>query len=101
MILTARCSMFADMNYLTPTCWSERGQFTPGQIERMLASYELYRLSPTSYLGMNGTESNATAVGGTGNVTGRVDNETLPVPTSIGNRWSYAKGFDLDLEGSP
>ena len=90
------------MNYLTPTCWSERGQFTAGQMERMLASYEQYRLSPTSYLGRNGTDFNTTVSGvseGALNVTGRENNDTLPASSVTGNRWSYAKGLDLNLEG--
>lgn len=32
------------MNYLTTKCWSERGHFTAGQIERMLGEFEHYRV---------------------------------------------------------
>jgi len=32
------------MNYIPATCLEERSEFTPGQIERMLAEYEMYRL---------------------------------------------------------
>jgi hypothetical protein len=31
------------MNYLTSTCYYWYGSFTPGQVDRMVAQYEMYR----------------------------------------------------------
>jgi hypothetical protein len=114
------------MNYLTPTCWSERGRFTEGQVERMLAEYEMYRkpMSSSLSVALNGTEFNATnAGGGTTTVTGRSnDNATLTgkyndtmttvkrngtttAPTAVPNgggkvnsRWNFVKGVRLVIE---
>ncbi|GKY90956.1 hypothetical protein MPSEU_000068400 [Mayamaea pseudoterrestris] len=116
------------MNFLTPTCWSQRGRFTDGQIERMLAAYEQYRSASAYPLSnaMNVTEYNAAYAGGGETTTKGKSNETLssgdqrsnttdsaaPVAasnrTSAGNgaggtslnRWSYLKGMNLAL-GDP
>jgi len=36
------------MNYLPGVCYEYFGRFTPGQVERMVAEYEMYRYQPQS-----------------------------------------------------
>jgi hypothetical protein len=35
------------MNYIPTECFAQHGHFTPGQVDRMVAEYEIYR-APTS-----------------------------------------------------